>query len=104
MLKISLSKGALKFLKQVSTKHGRQIAMTLESLRESPFPEDSKKLKGTSDYYRVDIGEYRVIYRIDSEGDILIIAFIGKRNDNEVYKKFKRKNAPVAQMDSAAPS
>ena len=50
MLKISLSKNSLKFLKQVPTKHGRQIAMTLESLRESSFPQDSKKLKGTSDY------------------------------------------------------
>lgn len=91
MLKISLSKDALKFLKQVPIKHGRQIAMTLESLRERPLPQDSKKLKGSSEYYRVDIGEYRVIYRIDSEGNVLIIAFIGKRNDNEVYKKFKRR-------------
>ncbi|MDQ8039590.1 MAG: type II toxin-antitoxin system RelE/ParE family toxin [Rickettsiella sp.] len=93
MLRISLSRSALKFLEQLSIKHGRQIAMTIESLRESPFPQDSKKLKGVSDYYRVDIGEYRVVYRIDSEKNILIIAFIGKRNDNEVYKKFKRKNS-----------
>lgn len=91
MLKISLSKNALKFLKQVPSKHGRQLAMTLESLKENPFPQDTKKLKGTSNYHRVDIGEYRVIYRIDSEKKIVIIAFIGKRNDNEVYKKFKRK-------------
>ena len=91
MLKISISKNALKFLKQVPTKHGRQLAMILEVLRESPFPQDSKKLKGTSDYHRVDIGEYRIIYRVDSKGKIVIIAFIGKRNDNEVYKKFKRK-------------
>lgn len=91
MLKISLSKNALKFLKQVPTKHGRQIAMTLESLRANPLPQDSKKLKGTSDYHRVDIGEYRAIYRVHVEEKTLIMAFIGKRNDNEIYKKFKRK-------------
>lgn len=91
MLKISLTKQALKFLKQVSIKHGRQLAMTLESLKENPFPQDSKKLKGTSDYHRVDIGEYRVIYKIDVEQKLVIIAFIGKRNDSEVYKKFKKK-------------
>jgi mRNA interferase RelE/StbE len=91
MLKIRLAKNGLKFLKQVPTKHGRQIAMTLESLRVNSLPQDSKKLKGTSDYYRVDVGEYRVIYRINSEEKTVIIAFIGKRNDNEVYKKFKRK-------------
>lgn len=65
--------------------------MTLESLRANPFPHDAKKLKGTSDYHRVDIGEYRVIYRIETEEKQVIVAFIGKRNDNEVYKKFKRK-------------
>ncbi len=91
MLKISLSKNSLKFLKQVTTKQGRQLAMTLEALRGNPFPQDAKKLKGTADYHRVDIGEYRIIYRVDSKGKIVIIAFIGKRNDNEVYKKFKRK-------------
>lgn len=92
MLKIRLSKSALKFLKQVPTKHGRQLAMTLESLNANPLPQDSKKLKGTADYHRVDLGEYRVIYRIDTKEElIIIIAFIGKRNDSEVYKKFKRK-------------
>lgn len=91
MLKISLAKSVFKFLKQVPIKHKRQLAMTLESLMENPFPQDSKKLKGTTDYHRVDIGEYRVIYRIDSEKEIIIIGFIGKRNDNEVYKQFKRK-------------
>ena len=91
MLKISFTKNALKFLQQVPTKHGRQIAVTLESLRVNSLPQDSKKLKGTSDYYRVDIDEYRVIYRINSEENTIIIAFTGKRNDNEVYKKFKRK-------------
>ncbi|TLY47847.1 MAG: type II toxin-antitoxin system RelE/ParE family toxin [Gammaproteobacteria bacterium] len=91
MLKISLTKNVLKFLKQVPIKHGRQLAMTVESLRENPFPQDAKKLKGTTDYHRVDIGEYRVIYRIDSEKKIVLIAFIGKRNDNQVYKQFKRK-------------
>jgi mRNA interferase RelE/StbE len=90
MRKIELAKNVLKFLRQVSTKHGRQLAMTIESLRENPFPQDSRKLKGVSDYHRVDIGEYRVIYRIDPEEKIVVIAFIGKRNDNEVYKKFKR--------------
>lgn len=91
MLKISLAKSVLKFLKQIPVKHGRQLAMTLESLQSNPLPQDSKKLKGTADYYRVDIGEYRVIYRIDPENEMVIIALIGKRNDNEVYKQFKRK-------------
>ncbi len=90
MLKIKLAKSALKFLKQVPTKHARQLAMTLESLKDNPLLQDSKKLKGMSDYHRVDLGEYRIIYRIDSKEDVIIMAFIGKRNDSEVYKRLKK--------------
>jgi mRNA interferase RelE/StbE len=38
----------------------------------------------------VDCGEYRIIYRLDD--DVLRIALIGKRNDDQVYEIFKRKN------------
>jgi mRNA interferase RelE/StbE len=75
--------------------------MTLDFLRENPFLQDSKKLKGTSDYHRVDIGEYRVIYRIDAVAKIVIIAFIGKHNDNEVYKKFKRKKVHLSEVTTS---
>lgn len=91
MLRLSLSPQALKFLKKVSIKHGQQIERTLRALREQPMPHDAKRLKGTSEYLRVDIGEYRIIYRVDTASELLIIAMIGKRNDSEVYKQFKRK-------------
>lgn len=91
MLKLSLSQQAIKFLKKVPVKHGQQIERTLRALKDQPMPHDTKRLKGTSEYFRVDIGEYRIIYRIDTSSELLIIAMIGKRNDAEVYKQFKRK-------------
>ena len=56
-------------------------------MRIDPFPNDVKKLKNT-EYYRVDIGEYRLVYYV--ENDIIYFAVFGKRNDGGVYKKFKR--------------
>ena len=47
-------------------------------------PHDSKELKGHP-YRGTDIGEYRIIYRV--EKDVLKIALVGKRNDSAVYKK-----------------
>lgn len=91
MLRLSLSQQALKFLKKAPVKHGQQIDRALRSLKEQPMPHDAKRLKGTSNYFRVDIGEYRIIYRIDTASELLIVAVIGKRNDAEVYKQFKRK-------------
>ena len=91
MLKISLSQQAIKFLKKIPLKHAQQIEKTLRILKQCPLPHDSKKIKGSGEYYRVNTGEYRVIYRIDSANQLIIIAIIGKRNDGDVYKQFKRK-------------
>ena len=54
------------------------------------MPHDAKKLQGVDHYYRISVGEYRIIYRIDVVNNVLIIAVIGKRNDDEVYKRLKR--------------
>ncbi len=52
-------------------------------------PNDYRQLKGFP-YYRVDSGEYRIVYRFDAENVYVIL--IGKRNDDEVYDKLKRKS------------
>ncbi|MBT4289537.1 MAG: type II toxin-antitoxin system RelE/ParE family toxin [Deltaproteobacteria bacterium] len=90
MLKIDITKSAGKFIKKLPPKQYRQVVSTIFNLRENPTPQDSKKLIGYSEYYRVDIGEYRIIYRFDSE--ILYIALVGKRNDDQVYRQFKQSN------------
>ena len=55
-----------------------------------PLPNDSKQLKGYADLYRVDSGEYRIVYRFKSQEDLVEIILVGKRNDDEVYKKLGR--------------
>lgn len=88
MQTINLSKDAQKFLTRVPQKQGSQLARALLSLTENPTPHDSKQLKGYP-YMRIDVGEYRIIYEL--EGDTINVLLIGKRNDDEVYKKMKRK-------------
>lgn len=91
MLKIQLTKHVCKFLGRRPQKHALQLKATLQKLRANPFPQDSKKLKclkGCADYHRVSVGEYRIVYRVES--DALLISLIGKRNDGEIYKKLKQ--------------
>jgi mRNA interferase RelE/StbE len=90
MLKISLSKSAAKFIQSLPPKQGKQIDRKLTQLALSPIAADSKYLKGYTDLLRADSGEYRIIYRIDVPKNILMVLAVGKRNDGEVYKKFKR--------------
>lgn len=90
MYKIDITKSAGKFLKKLPPKQYRQVVSTILSLRENPAPNDSKQLSGYAEYHRVDIGEYRIVYRFDD--DTVYISVIGKRNDDEVYKRFKQQN------------
>ena len=88
MHKIDITKSAGKFIKKLPAKQYRQVVSTILSLRENPTPHDSAQLIGYSEYYRVDIGEFRIVYRFDKE--TVYIAIVGKRNDDEVYKRFKQ--------------
>jgi mRNA interferase RelE/StbE len=88
MYKLDLTKTAGKFVEKLPPKQFRQVVTTIFRLREQPEPNDSKQLIGYPEYRRVDIGEYRIVYRID--GETVKICVVGKRNDSEVYKRFKR--------------
>ena len=89
MLEFDPSKAAEKFLKKLPPKHRRQVAGKISKLTENPAPPDAGPLRGYENYYyRADIGEYRIVYRWSST--TLHVPLIGKRNDDEVYRKFKR--------------
>jgi len=90
MLKIKLSKQSVKFIQKLTPKHQQQIALKIQEIRMKKGSHDSKQLKN-SPYFRADVGEYRVIYEIEDD-TILLVTLIGKRNDDDVYKKLSRQS------------
>jgi len=62
----------------------RRIAEKITALCDDPFPSGSKKLKGQADHFRIRVGDYRVIYRIDGKRIVIVIVRIGHRKD--VYR------------------
>jgi mRNA interferase RelE/StbE len=87
MRQIQLHKQATKFIANIPPKQQRQIAVALLSLQDNVRPKDSKKLHGY-DYFRIDCGEYRIIYNHDEV--VVFVYIIGKRNDGDVYRKLQR--------------
>jgi len=88
VLKLDLSRDALRFVQTLDPKQYRQVVGTVLRLLQNPEPQDSSALIGYS-YRRVDIGEYRIIYNVD--GDVLKVFLIGKRNDDEIYRTLRRR-------------
>lgn len=77
---ISYEKEALKELERLEPTVFRRIVDKIDKMSENPASCDIKKLKG-SDYFRLRVGDYRVIFIFD-EGFIKIFK-IGHRQ--QVY-------------------
>jgi mRNA interferase RelE/StbE len=86
-LKLDLERRARGFLDGLPAKQFRQVAVRLFDLLRDPEASDTSALKN-SPYRRADVGEYRIVYRV--EGDVLLVPLIGKRNDGDVYKRLGR--------------
>ena len=89
-LALKVSRQAGRFIKTLPPKQYKQLVGTMLALLNNPEPHDSRLLKGSRrDNRRVDVGEYRVVYRVEEETVLILVA--GKRNDDEVYRQLSRR-------------
>lgn len=56
----------------------------IEALQENPFPRGVRKLSAGDELYRVRVGNYRIVYAVDSDGRRVIIYYVRHRRD--VYR------------------
>ncbi len=61
-----------------------KVLQAIGALRSDPRPHGSIKLKGSSDAYRIRVGDHRVLYTIEDEIRIVTIEQVGDRKD--VYR------------------
>jgi len=83
MYKIQILKSADKTLRNVARKERVKIVEQISQLAENPRPFGCKKLRGT-EFYRIRIGDYRVIYKIEDDVLLILVIRIGHRKD--IYK------------------
>lgn len=82
---VFFSERSIKDLKHIPQSTKERIILKSESLAENPYPSGVKKLKGSeNNFWRVRVGNYRVIYSVDDEIRIIDIRKVGHRKD--IYK------------------
>ena len=82
LYEILFDKPARKFiLKQPQAQRVRLLC----AINKLPYEGDRKAMKGYQGYFRLRVGDYRVIYTVENERLIVKIVNIGNRGD--VYKK-----------------
>ena len=91
MSSIAVSREVIKELgdtQRYSAKVFRQLALKIFELSLNSRPQDCKKI---GDGYRVDSGEYRIYYEIDDRQQSITVLLVGKRGDDEIYRRLKQK-------------
>lgn len=58
-----------------------RIAARLRRLIREPHPQEAVKLAGKDGLYRVRVGDYRIVYRIQDEILLVVIIRVGHRSD-----------------------
>ena len=78
---IEFAKPAAKQLKALSPQEQQRIKSKIEALVDSPRPDGVVKLSGEDDLYRIRVGDYRIIYRIQDNQLLILVLKIGHRRD-----------------------
>ncbi len=79
--RIKIAKRAVKSLLALPKKVRHQLSTAIDALAENPRPTGTKKLTGSTDLYRMRVGNYRMIYKIKDAELIVLVVKIGHRKD-----------------------
>ncbi|MEM8642922.1 MAG: type II toxin-antitoxin system RelE/ParE family toxin [Cyanobacteria bacterium P01_G01_bin.54] len=79
--RIKFIKSAKKELVKLPKDIQKRIAAKLNSLSQNPYSSDTKKLKNGGDRFRVRVGDYRIIYKIENDQLVILIVKVGHRRD-----------------------
>jgi mRNA interferase RelE/StbE len=73
-----------KDLRNIPDAMRNRILEHIEGLISNPFPHQSIKLTGGDSFYRIRVGDYRVVYEADVGSKQIVIQYI--RHRREVYR------------------
>jgi mRNA interferase RelE/StbE len=82
--RIEWKKSTRKDLRKLPSNTVDRVVEAVEDLAENPFPHGVDKLSGSQHAYRIRLGDYRVVYEVVTELNLIEIQRVRHRKD--VYK------------------
>jgi mRNA interferase RelE/StbE len=83
---IELKQSAERDLRRIPSTHIENILNKIELLGANPLPQQARRLTNVEATYRLRVGEYRVIYQVDTKQAVILVIYI--RHRREVYRRF----------------
>lgn len=84
MYRVFLERAVEKDLKQLSAPLHNRVIAVIQKLARNPRPAGCRKLTGGDNDWRVRVGEYRIVYEIDDDAEIIRVNRV--RHRREVYR------------------
>ncbi|RLE62243.1 MAG: type II toxin-antitoxin system RelE/ParE family toxin [Thermoprotei archaeon] len=77
--KILLKRSVEKDLRKIDSSRVSRVVEAIRALAENPFPSGCKRLRGAKNFYRIRVGDYRIIYWVDVKEKIIIVYYVRHR-------------------------
>lgn len=78
---VVFARSARRELQRLPQNVSRRVFAKIEALADEPRPGGNVKLRGSRDLWRIRSGDYRVIYRVDDDEQIVDIVAVRHRSD-----------------------
>ena len=83
--RIEFKRSAAKALRKIPKRDRKRIRDKIDSLSRSLPEPKTTKMKGDNPFYRIRVGDYRIVYEIQDEILLILVLKIGHRK--EIYRK-----------------
>lgn len=81
MYHVDFKQSVTKDLKKLERRFRNKILAKIQKLAVNPYKENIKKLSLSQVFFRLRVGDYRVVFQIDHENRLIIIYYIRHRKD-----------------------
>ena len=85
MYSVEVGRRAERDIARLPQEYARLVGRQLDSFSENPRPRGARRLRGQS-VYRLRVGTYRVLYRVDDTEQVVYIERVAHRRD--AYRLF----------------
>lgn len=85
MYEVVFSRSAAKLTRSLPKSHREKLRRILEAMKDNPFSQPYRKIRGETNLYRIRLGGFRVLYEIDDQRKRVVVLKIDRRS--RVYKR-----------------
>ena len=79
--RVLLRRSALRELEALHQPIRRRVVRAIDALADDPRPPGAKLLSGPDRSWRIRVGDYRILYRINDDSVVVVIVRVRHRKD-----------------------